>query len=246
MLGASRDGDVVVIELQREERRNALTSELCRAIEAAVLDAVGDGPAAGGARAVVVTGRGTAFCSGADLDGVHGDEFFATHQSALRTIAEAPVPVVAAVNGPAIGGGAQLALACDLRVVDATARFGVPTARNGLAVDPWTMHTLAAVAGLGVARRMLLAGSEIEAPEALSCGLADRPGTLADAVAWAHEIAALAPLAVAHAKLVLRTAPDDDRSDAVEDSFRRVWASADVVEAAAARLEGRAPQFRGK
>lgn len=244
MLGVRRDGDVVVLELQREERRNALNLDLCRAIDEAARDAVGDGPAAGGARAIVITGQGTAFCSGADLGGVYGDEFLEALYGMLHGLALLPVPIVAAVNGPAIGAGTQLAIACDLRVGDDTARFGVPTARNGMAVDAWTIRTLAALSGTGPARRMMLAGELIDRDEALSHGLVDRAGTLDDALAWAHEIATLAPLTLAHNKLVLNGTHHDDA--AIEQSFRDVWASDDVREAAQARAEKRTPVFRGR
>jgi len=244
MLGVHRDGDVVVLELQREERRNALNLDLCRAIDEAARDAVGDGPAAGGARAIVVTGQGTAFCSGADLGGVYGDEFLEALYGMLHGLALLPVPIVAAVNGPAIGAGTQLAIACDLRVADDSARFGVPTARNGMAVDAWTIRTLADLSGTGPARRMMLAGELIDRDEALAHGLVDRAGTLDDALAWAHEIAALAPLTLAHNKLVLNGTHHDDA--AIEQSFRDVWASEDVREAAQARAEKRTPVFRGR
>ena len=243
MLGVTRDGDVVVLELQREERRNALDLALCREVHAAVDDAVGDGPAAGGARAVVVTGRGSAFCSGADLGGVYGEEFLRALYGMLHRLASVPVPLVAAVNGPAIGAGTQLAIACDLRVADESARFGVPTVRNGMAVDAWTIRTLAALSGAGPARRMMLAGELIDRDEALAHGLVDRPGTLDDALAWAHEVAALAPLTIAHSKAVLNDTLDDA---AIEASFHAVWASDDVKEAATARIEKRTPVFRGR
>ena len=88
------------------------------------------------------------------------------------------VPTVAAVNGPAIGAGTQLALACDLRVADERATFGVPTPRNGMAVDAWTIRTLQTVAGGGLARRLLIAAEIVDRDVALQHGLADRPGTL--------------------------------------------------------------------
>lgn len=243
MLGVHRDGDVVVLELQREQRRNALDLGLCEAILAGAQHAVGDGPVAGGARALVVTGRGTAFCSGADLGGVYGPEFLEALYGMLHGLAALPVPIIAAVNGPAIGAGTQLAIACDLRVADATARFGVPTARNGMAVDAWTIRTLADLAGTGPARRLMLAGELVDRDEALQHGLVDRTGTLDDAVAWAHEIATLAPLTLAYNKAVLNGTIDDDE---IEQGFRDVWASADVREAAAARTEKRTPVFRGR
>ena len=121
VLGVTRDRDVVVLELQREERRNALNLELCQEIHAAV-DAAVDG----GARSIVVTGQGSVFCSGADLGGVYGPEFLEALYGMLHHLTRVPVPIVAAVNGPAIGAGTQLAMACDLRVADESARFAVP------------------------------------------------------------------------------------------------------------------------
>jgi enoyl-CoA hydratase len=239
MLGVSRDGDVVVLELQREERRNALNAELCRLVHAGVDDAVADG-----ARAIVVTGQGSVFCSGADLGGVYGPEFLEALYGMLHHLAHVPVPIVAAVNGPAIGAGTQLAIACDLRVADATARFAVPTAKNGMAVDAWTIRTLAQLAGAGRARRLMLAAESLDRDEAMACGLVDRAGSLDDALTWAHEIAALAPLSVAHNKLILNGSSDDD--PAIEASFRGVWASEDVREAATAREEKRPPAFKGR
>ncbi len=239
MLGVTTDGPVVILELQREDRRNALNLELCREIHAAVDEAV-----AGGARVIVVTGQGTAFCSGADLGGVYGDEFLDALYGMLHHLAKLPVPLIAAVNGPAIGAGTQLAIACDLRVAGETATFGVPTARNGLAVDAWTIRTLSAIAGAGPARRLMLAAETFDRDTALGMGLADRPGTLDDAVAWAHEIAEFAPLTLAHNKLILNGSSDDDA--AIEASFDAVWASADVREGAAARAEKRTPKFEGR
>ncbi len=241
MIATSHDagGDVVVIELQREDRRNALDLELCRAIHATADAAVADG-----ARVIVVTGKGSAFCSGADLGGVYGPDFLEALYGMLHHLTRLSVPLIAAVNGPAIGAGTQLAMACDLRVVDETATFAVPTARNGLAVDAWTIRTLSDLAGAGRARRLMLAAESLGRDEALACGLADRAGTLDDAIAWAREIAAFAPLTLAHNKLVLNGTTADD--EAIEKSFADVWASDDVQEAALARTERRAPVFRGR
>lgn len=240
VLGTHRDGPVAVLTLRRPERRNALDLELCRAIEATAGAEV-----AAGARVLVVTGDGSSFCSGADLTGVYGDEFLQALYGMLhgpQGLTALPVPIIAAVNGPAIGAGTQLALACDLRVADETARFAVPTPRNGMAVDAWTIRRLADVAGGGIARRLMMAAETIDRAEALACGLADRAGTLDDALAWAHEIAALAPLSLAHNKAVLNGA-DDDSTDA---SFAACWASDDVREAATARTEKRPPVFTGR
>lgn len=236
MLGTRRDGPVSVLELQREDRRNALDLALCRAIgetAAAEVDS--------GARVLVLTGQGSAFCAGADLDGVYGGEFLEALYGMLHGLTRLPVPVVAAVNGPAIGAGTQLVLACDLRVAAPTARFAVPTARNGMAVDAWTIRTLAATVGAGVANRVMLGAETLDHGAALAAGLVDRTGDLDDALAWAQEVAALAPLALAHNKLVLRGGDDE----AVAESFDACWASDDVREALAARAERRTPLFRG-
>jgi len=239
VLASSRDEDVTTLQLRRPEFRNALNTELCTAIHQGVDAAVADG-----SRVVVITGEGSAFCSGADLNGVYGDEFLNALYGMLHHLAQVPVPIVAAINGPAIGAGTQLALACDLRVADESAKFGVPTVRNGMAVDAWTVRTLGKLAGAGAARRMLIAGELIDRDEAIAYGMVERSGDLDAALSWAHEIAKLAPLAIAHNKLILNGSREDDA--AIEESFARVWASEDVKEAAAARAEKRAPVFQGR
>ena len=239
ILATARDGAVAVLTLQRPERRNALDLALCRAIDAAAREAVDEG-----ARVLVVTGEGSAFCAGADLGGVYGDQFLQALYGMLHGLTRLPVPVIAAVNGPAIGAGTQLAIACDLRVADTTARFAVPTARNGMAVDAWTIRTLGKLAGMGPARRLMLAADFLDRDAALACGLVDRAGTVDDAVTWAHEIARLAPLTLAYNKLVLNGSRADD--ERIEAEFDRVWASEDVKEAARARAEKRDPVFEGR
>ena len=237
VLDVARDGDVALLTLRREDRRNALNADLCRAIHEHAHMAVDEG-----VRVVVITGGGSVFSSGADLGGVYGQEFLEALYTMLHGLGKLPVPVIAAVNGPAIGAGTQLAIACDLRVAGETARFAVPTAKNGMAVDAWTIRTLERLAGGGRTRRVMLAAETIERDEALACGLADRPGTVDDALAWAHEIAALAPLSLAHNKLILNGGTDEE----VDASFEAVWSSEDVREAARARQERRPPVFGGQ
>ena len=237
MLDTSRHDAVSVLELRRPQRRNALDLDLCRALHEAAR-----GEVDAGARVLVLTGEGTSFCSGADLGGVYSEVFIEALYTMLHGLTRLPVPVIAAVNGPAIGAGTQLALAADLRVADETARFAVPTARNGMAVDAWTIRTLADLAGHGPARRLMLAAESLDRDEALACGLADRAGDVDAAVAWAQEVAALAPLTLAHNKAVLTGA----EAEATDRTFAACWASADVREAAAAREERRAPVFSGR
>ncbi len=232
-----------MLTLDRHERRNALDLEHAEGLLEALMIAV-----EAEARAVVVTGAGSAFCSGADLDAVYDDTFRRALAELLRTLAAVPVPVVAAVNGPAIGAGTQIAIACDLRVVNERARFAVPTARNGLAVDPWTVARLVEVGGGGVARALLLGVDTVSGERALSTGLADRAGALADALAWADELATLAPLSLAYSKLALHAVSGVDAggSSDVDLAFAACWSSDDVAEYRAARAGGRPPVFTGR
>lgn len=241
MIETTRDGDVGVITLRRPERRNALDLEHCDALREAV-----DGATADGVRAVVITGEGTSFCAGADLGGVYGEEFRRSLYAALGAILETPVPVIAAVNGPAIGAGTQLAIACDLRVVSESALFGVPTARNGLAVDVWTVRRLVELCGGAVARATMIGAEMIDASRARTAGLVDRDGDLDGALAWAGELATLAPLTLAYNKLVLNSPDANADDERLRAAFDACWASDDIDEARLARQEKRAPVFRGR
>jgi enoyl-CoA hydratase len=236
MIGVTRDEAVTTIELQRPERRNALNSQLVTELREAIVDA-----ATHDVRAIVLTGQGTVFCAGADLS---GDAFAADYPDkliALHTaIGDVPVPVIGAINGAAIGAGLQLAMVCDLRVATPEAYFQFPVAKYGLALDNWSIRRLSTLAGYGRARAMLLT-----AENALLTGMVNRIGTLADAQAWAHEIAGLAPLALQHAKRVLNDDGALEEQEAVHNElFDRAWASQDVIEAQMARIEKRAPKFQ--
>jgi enoyl-CoA hydratase len=245
MIDLTWHGRVAVITLNRPEKRNALNIELCNALRDAVRSAV-----AGGTRAIVLTGNGTSFCSGADLGGVYTADFRDALYDMLRTVTDATVPVVAAVNGPAIGAGTQLALAADLRVAAPTAVFGIPTAKIGLAVDPWTIRRFALLAGPGTARAVLLACDQLDAEQARSCGFVARVGTVDDAIAWAEDLAELAPLTVGYSKQVLNSLfePELDpvASKELFEAFEGCWASEDLVEGARARAEKRPPRFEGR
>lgn len=237
---SDRDG-VGLLELDRPQRRNALDIAQCRRLVDAVDELLGRG-----VRALVVTGAGSSFCSGADFGEVHTDGFRDALHAALHAVRAAPVPTVAAVNGPAIGAGTQLAIACDLRIADAGAVFGVPAAQLGVAVDPWTLHRLAQLAGGGTARAVALSCDRIDAGLAHARGLVDRLGDRDAALAWAADLARLAPLTLRYSTLVLdRTdLPDDDPE--LLAAFEACWASEDLAEGRSARREGRAPRFRGR
>ncbi len=242
MIGIERVGDVTTIELQRPERRNALNSELVDTLRDAVEKAADDD-----VRAIVLTGAGTVFCAGADLSGdVFAADFPDKAIALNKAIDAAPVPVIAAINGPAIGAGVQLAMVCDLRVVAPGAYFQFPIARYGLALDNWSVRRLASLAGYGRARAMLLAAERLDADTALMTGMANRIGTLADAQAWAAEIAGFAPLSLRHSKRVLNDdGAYEDQSDLHKELFEKAWGSKDVIEAQVARFEKRAARFQG-
>ncbi|MBA3744249.1 enoyl-CoA hydratase [Sporichthya sp.] len=241
MIESTTHDRVTVLTIDRPEVRNALNIAVCDAIRIAVGEAV-----SGGARALVLTGSGSSFCSGADFGEVYTGDFRRSLYGMLRAVIEAPVPVVAAVNGPAIGGGTQLAIASDLRVVAPGAVFAVPTAKLGLAVDPWTIRRLAQLAGEGRARALLLACDDLDADAALTCGLADRAGDLEAALALAQRMAELAPLTLAYNKEVLNSLaePTVDESELLA-AFEGCWSSADLAEGRLAREEKRPPVFRG-
>ena len=242
MIGVTQAEAVMTIELQRPERRNALNSQLVDELREAVLKA-GDGSI----HAIVLTGQGTVFCAGADLS---GDAFAADYPDRLielhKAMDAAPIPVVGAINGPAIGAGLQLAMQCDLRVVAPDAFFQFPTSKYGLALDNWSIRRLSSLVGHGRARAMLLTAEKLTAEMALQTGMANRVGTLEDAQAWAAEIAGLAPLAIRHAKRVLNDDGSIEEAWPVhKELFDQAWGSQDVIEAQVARVEKRPPKFRG-
>ncbi len=242
MIGITHDDNVLTIELQRPERRNALNSQLVEELREAVEKAPGEN-----VRAIVLTGQGTVFCAGADLS---GDAFAADYPNRLialnLAIDATPLPVIGAINGPAIGAGLQLAMICDLRVVAPEAYFHFPTSKYGLALDNWSIRRLSSLVGYGRARGMLLAADTLTAEAAFQTGMANRIGTLADAQAWAAEIAGLAPLALQHAKRVLNDdGAYEDQWPVHKELFDKAWASQDVIEAQVARVEKRPPNFQG-
>jgi len=129
------------------------------------------------------------------------------------------------------------------------AAFAIPTARLGLAVDPWTIRRLAALAGGGAARAVLIGCDTLDATAALRCGLASRLGDRAAALAWARELAALAPLTLAYSKQVLNQISGSASGAADGDlikAYEACWASDDCAEGQRARAQKRPPQFRGR
>ncbi len=243
MIVSSTTGAVVTIELARPEKRNALNHQMVDDLSAAFTAAV-----EAGARAIVLTGRGDVFSAGADLSGPVYEKGFLDKLIALNAqIESTPVPVIAALNGAALGAGLQLSVAADLRVMAPSALAGIPAAKIGVAVDEWTIRRLVSLVGAGQAAGMLFGCEPLTADRAHDLGYANRIGDLTDAQHWAAQIAELAPLTLQHYKLVLNG--DGARDEAPADRIAAMlaaWQSEDVQEARAARAERRTPVFQGR
>jgi enoyl-CoA hydratase len=244
-------GAVGLLIIDRQERRNALNGELCDAMRAQLRENPD-------LRAVVITGAGSAFCSGADLvtrfdDGDGTDTFRPAFEKVLDEIVAYPAPVIAAINGPAMGAGMQLAVACDLRVAALGARLAIPGGRLGIHLSGRNIWRLASLVGHAVARDFLLAGRTVNAEEALHLGLVQRcaEDAVGDALSIAGEIAAYAPLTVQGHKRSLNLVAEQlwlnkRARDEIERLEARAFASDDLREGLAAFAEKRNPNFRGE
>jgi enoyl-CoA hydratase len=252
-----RRGVIGIATLDRPERRNALNATGCEQLLARLTEHRD-------LRAVVIVGSGEkAFCAGADL-GSHtdeggglehggGDQFRPAFEAVLDAIVEYPSPVVAAVNGAAIGAGMQLAVACDLRVVAPNATFGIPSARLGVMLSSANLQRLIAAVGQPAARDLLLTARSIDVGEATRLGLVQRAAddALAAACTLAEEIATLAPLSVAGHKRALNlleeaARPGNEDQQAIDSLELAAFSSHDLAEGLAAFSEKRAPRFEGR
>ena len=238
------DGRVVVAAIDRQHRRNAVDHATLVELTAALDDA-----AQHSARVFILTGSGGHFSAGADLTGVEGGAFQGALRQVLNSLEQVPLVTMVAVDGSCLGLGMQLAGFSDLRVATPTARFGVPAAKLGLAIDMATAARVERLCGAGPARAMLLAAQIFNGGEAAAMGLVDRLGDLDTALSWAAEIAELAPLTIAAHKAALAAAYDVGRGALTEvavAAFDRAWASADLVEGRQAFMDKRTPKFVGR
>lgn len=201
------DGQVAVVVVDRPEKRNALDYATVAALRAALNELREDK----GIHAVVLTGVDKSFVAGADIAEMRErraeDALRAINSSLFREVEDFPRPVVAAINGFALGGGSELALACDIRIAAANAKLGQPEVGLGIIPAAGGCYRLARLVGLGRAKDLIFTGRVIGADEALAIGLVEEVvaegQARARALAVAREIAKQAPLAVRVAKAAM-------------------------------------------
>ncbi len=190
MIEVERAGKVGVIRLNRPEKANAYHQEMLDQIHNAI-------DALNGAAVVVISATGKTFCAGADLDEMAGRRARGDWQAALglrsqavfTALARAPFVSIASVQGAAIAGGFELALACDLRIVGPAARFSLPETRLGIVPSAGGLTRLARLCGVSVAKGVVLGGGALNADDALRIGLVHRAGDNVAAMSWAQELA---------------------------------------------------------
>ncbi len=234
-------GSVCKVVIDRPEKRNAV--DLATLLD---LQQAQESASRGGARVLLLTGTPPAFCSGADLGGVELGEFTENLLAVLHGFGRLDCVTLAAIDGPALGAGSQLAASCDLRMATSLSKFGVPAANLGLAVDSWTVERIGREAGWSAARYMLLSAQPMLAQDLLG-GFVHRLGTVDDAMAWAQEMSQLAPLTIrAHKKALERLGGMEISMQEVEQARLAAWASDDAVEGRQAFLEKRPPKFTGQ
>ena len=250
-----REGPIATLVLNRPETRNALDAELLAAL-ASELSAVA---ADASVRAVILTGAGDAFCSGADLKGALGDleaglelgSRVSAFHALIQAIVHAPKPYIAAVRGPAVGFGADLALACDLRILSHDAYLQEKFVAIGLMPDGGGSYWLPRLVGMGRALEYLLLGTRIDAALALDLGLANRvvSDEREEARTLATTLAAGPPLALAAIKAAVR----ESGSGSIDAALERekagqtaLLASQDFREGVVAWSQKRAPTFSGR
>jgi enoyl-CoA hydratase len=251
-----KDGAVGVLKVNRPKSLNALNPATVREIAACLAEVRQDRSI----RCLIITGEGDrAFVAGADIaamvsmNALEGKAFSVLGLNTLRILEELPIPVIAAVNGFALGGGTELALACDLIIAADKARFGQPEINLGVIPGFGGTQRLARRIGLPRARELIYSGDMIDAETALRYGLANKVVPLVDlmteAKALAHKLAAKPPVAIQQAKAAINAGIDMDLDNACRfenEAFALTFATEDKVEGMKAFLEKREAKFIGK
>lgn len=253
-----RPDGVALLTLDNPDQRNAMSEEMTGSWVGAVDSLVGD-PSV---RAVVVTGAGTAFCSGGNTGWIASEPDASVDHLRTRMIAfyrawlsirRLEVPTIAAVNGPAIGAGLCLALACDLRYAVQGARLGAPFVRLGMHAGMAATYLLPKVVGEAHARDLLLTGRTVDAEEAFRMGLVSAvlppEGFLDGVIETAAQVAATAPIASRLTTVALRDGGHADFDSALQwEALAQpvTLATEDLQEGVRAAREKRAPRFRDR
>ncbi|HUU38516.1 MAG TPA: enoyl-CoA hydratase-related protein [Candidatus Desulfaltia sp.] len=244
------------ITINRPDKLNAMNIETIEELRTAFRE-FGDDPEV---KAVIFTGAGEkAFIAGADisefihLDAEKGREYARRGQELTKTIEDFPKPVIAAINGYALGGGTEFALACHIRLASENAKLGQPEVKLGIIPGYGGTQRLARLVGKGKAMEMILSGRIIEAGEACEIGLVNKVVPAAEllsaAEAMAKEIIRNAPLALAYSIEAINHGLDRTLAEGLEleaEIFGRSCATEDFREGAKAFIEKRKPDFRGR
>lgn len=250
-----RDGAVALLTFQRPEKLNALDPAMIDALAARLEELSADDAV----RCAILTGAGKAFVAGADiaamasLSPVEAKRFADRGQEVAARLERLPFPVIAAVNGFALGGGCELALACDFIWASDKARFGQPEVNLGVIPGFGGTQRLARRVGIGRARELVFSGAMIGADAAKAMGLANEVVPVAELIdrvkELARTIAAKGPLAVAAAKRVMLRGEEQSLDTACEleaQAFAGLFGSEDQREGMKAFLEKRAASFQGR
>jgi enoyl-CoA hydratase len=247
-----RRGRVEILAINRPEARNAVNADVAESMEAALDDLEGDDEV----WAIVVTGRGPTFSAGADLKMVaqgRGAEL-ATKRGGFGGITQRdfPKPLIAAVNGPALAGGFEVVLACDLVVAAEDAVFGLPEVKRGLFASAGGLLRLPKRVPLALATELAITGDTIDAPRALALGLVNRvvprEQVVEESLALAGRVAENGPVAVRNSLRMVREAVDLTEAEAWPRNNElaiEVFSTRDAIEGATAFAEKRPPKWTG-